>query len=145
MKATLHTDYAMRLLIYLMLHPEERVGTRVVAEAYDVSLNHLNKVSQHLVHLGVLEGTRGRGGGVMLKPESLEIKLGDLVRSLEPEGEIAQCAGAGSNEPCKIGPSCHLRGMFAGASMAFYQHLNQFKIKDLVAENASQMKALLAH
>ena len=63
MKAAYHTDYALRLLIYLLTHPEGIVGTRVVAEVYGVSPNHMNKVSQHLVKLGLLNGTRGRGGG----------------------------------------------------------------------------------
>lgn len=144
MKATFHTDYALRLLIYLLLHPEERVSTRSIAEVYEVSLNHLNKVSQHLVHLGLLDATRGRGGGVMLTEEARDWKLGDLVRQLEPDGELAQCTGGGSNEPCKIAPACHLRSIFAGATQAFYNNLNQYSIADLTGGNASKMRELLS-
>jgi Rrf2 family nitric oxide-sensitive transcriptional repressor len=144
MKATFHTDYALRLLIYLLLHPEERVSTRTVAEAYEVSLNHLNKVSQHLVQLGLLDATRGRGGGVVLAEGAREWKLGDLVRQLEPDGELVQCAGGGSNEPCKIAPACHLRSIFAGATEAFYAKLNQYKVADLIAKNGVAMRRLIS-
>ena len=144
MKATIHTDYALRLLIYLLLHPEERFSTRAVAEVYDVSLNHLNKVSQNLVHLGLLDATRGRGGGVMLTKEAHDWKLGDLVRNLEPDGELVQCSGGGAAEPCKIAPACHLRSIFAGASMAFYSHLNQYKVADLAGANGEEMRKLLS-
>lgn len=143
MKVTFHTDYALRLLIYLLLHPKERVSTRAVAEVYKVSFNHFNKVSQHLVHLGLLDATRGRGGGVMLAEGAGKWKLGDLIRQLEPEGELAQCGGNGSSEPCGIAPVCHLRSIFAGAAMAFYSNLNQYKVSDLIAENTEELRLLL--
>lgn len=144
MKATYHTDYALRLLIYLLTHPEGIVGTRVVAEVYGVSPNHMNKVSQHLVKLGLLNATRGRGGGVKLSEVAREWRLGDLVRQLEPSGEIAQCSGNSTVQPCRIAPACHLRSIFAGATMAFYSHLNQYKVGDLNAENGEDMRKLLA-
>lgn len=143
MKATYHTDYALRLLIYLLIQPEKIVSTRTVAEVYGVSLNHMNKVSQHLVKLGLLKSTRGRGGGVMLSDVARAWRLGDLVRQLEPAGEIAQCSGNSTVEPCKIAPACHLRSIFAGATMAFYNYLNQYKVGDLTAENGEEMRRLL--
>jgi len=142
-KVTYHTDYALRLLIYLLTHPDDVVSTRTVAEVYGVSLNHMNKVSQHLVKLGLLNATRGRGGGVKLSEVAREWRLGDLVRQLEPSGEIAQCSGNSKVEPCRIAPVCYIRSIFAGGTMAFYNHLNGYKIEDLIAKNASEMRQLL--
>lgn len=143
MKATYHTDYAMRLLIYLLTHPGEVVSTKAVAEVYGVSENHLNKVSQRLVRMGLLKSTRGRGGGVTLSDVATEWGLGDLVRQLEPTGEMAQCSGNSTIAPCKIAPVCHLRSVFAGATMAFYAYLNQYKVGDLTADNGEEMRRLL--
>lgn len=145
MKATFHTDYALRLLIYLLLHPDTRVSTREVSEIYGVSSNHLNKVSQHLVQLGLLDATRGRGGGVMLAEGAEDWKLGDLIRQLEPPGEVVQCSGNASHDACFIAPACHLRSLLAGATMAFYSHLNQYTVRDLVAKNAEAMRSLLGN
>ena len=127
----------------MLTHPDEIVSTRVVAEVYDVSLNHMNKVSQHLVKLGLLNATRGRGGGVKLSEVARAWRLGDLVRQLEPAGEIAQCSGNSTVSPCRIAPVCHLRSIFAGATMAFYNHLNQYKVGDLTVENGEEMRKLL--
>ena len=141
---TYHTDYAFRLLIYFLTHPDDVVSTRVVAEVYDVSLNHMNKVSQHLVKLGLLNATRGRGGGVKLSEVAREWRLGDLVRQLEPTGEMAQCSGNSTVGPCKIAPVCQLRSIFAGGTMAFYNYLNGYKVEDLIAKNADEMRQLLS-
>ena len=46
MQLTTHTDYALRLLIYLMSHRSRKVSTREVAEAYAISLHHLAKVAK---------------------------------------------------------------------------------------------------
>ena len=144
MKVTLHTDYALRLLTFLLLSDQERVSTREIAETYDISLSHLNKVSQRLVQLGLLDATRGRGGGVKLTQHAHSSPLGDLVRSLEPNTELAACSGQGALEPCKLAPSCKLRAIFGEAAQAFYDHLNQFTLGDLVAANAQQMRGLLS-
>ena len=141
---TYHTDYALRLLIYLLTHPNDVVSTRAVAEVYGVSLNHMNKVSQHLVKLGLLNATRGRSGGVKLSEVAREWRLGDLVRQLEPTGEMAQCSGSPTVEPCRIAPACHMRSIFAGGTMAFYNYLNGYKVEDLIAKNADEMRQLLS-
>jgi Rrf2 family nitric oxide-sensitive transcriptional repressor len=143
-KVTHHTDYALRLLIYILTHPDDVVSARAVAELYGVSLNRMNKVSQHLVKLGLLKSTRGRGGWVKLSDVAREWRLGDLVRLLEPTGEIAQCEENSTVRPCRIAPVCHLRSIFAGGTMAFYNHLNGYKVEDLIAKNANEMRVLLS-
>jgi Rrf2 family nitric oxide-sensitive transcriptional repressor len=45
---TLHTDYALRTLIYLATRPDEQCTVNDVAEAYQLSRNHLLKVAQTL-------------------------------------------------------------------------------------------------
>ena len=48
MRMTLHTDYALRTLIYLATRPDEQCTVNDVAEAYQLSRNHLLKVAQTL-------------------------------------------------------------------------------------------------
>ena len=48
MRLTTYTDYTLRVLMYLALHPGRIVTVGEVARAYDVSAAHLNKVVQRL-------------------------------------------------------------------------------------------------
>lgn len=72
MRLTQHTDFALRLLIALAVvagregEAGATVTIRDVAERYGISRNHLMKVANELTRLGVVEGLRGRGGGVRL-------------------------------------------------------------------------------
>lgn len=143
MKITYYTDYAFRLLIYMLLHPGETVSTRAVAESYGISVNHLNKVCQKLVQMELLSARRGRGGGIKLTESAAGWKLGDLIKELEPDGEIAQCNGGQHDSPCKISPACHLRSLLGEAHDAFYHTLNQHKVGNLLDKNSDAIRGLL--
>ena len=66
MQLTRHTDYALRLLIFLAGIGDRRASIAEVAEAQAVSRTHLMKIANALVHAGFVEATRGRGGGIRL-------------------------------------------------------------------------------
>src|SRR3954471_20800287 len=67
MRLTLHSDYALRLMMLLAMEPDHRHTIEEVARRYGISRNHLMKVAQTLVQAGFIGGVRGRGGGVRLR------------------------------------------------------------------------------
>lgn len=140
MKLNANTDFLYRSMIYVALHPDRLVTAREIAEAYGLSLNHIAKVTQDLIKMGLLEGQRGRGGGVRLARPADEIKLGELMGSSQSEGVIDCQNGVGG--ACKIVPVCRLKGVFAEAHQAFLAVLNEHTLADLVGEEKMQ-KALL--
>ena len=139
MKASFQTDYAFRIFIVLQWKPKERIALGEIANTFGLSLNHLNKVAQKLVQMGLLHSFRGQGGGIELAPEALEFQLGDLMKELEGDSEIAPCEGYSNLQPCIIAPSCSLRGFFSEAKEAFYKSLNQQTIADLKAKPSSKV------
>ena len=64
MKLTFHTDYALRMLIFLGTHDGRQLTVADVAKAYGLSRNHLLKVALNLGRLGYVTTTRGRSGGI---------------------------------------------------------------------------------
>lgn len=95
MRMTLHTDYALRMLIYVATRRDRVCTVNDVAEAYGLSRNHLLKVAQTLRDLGLVETTRGRAGGIKLAKAPAEIAVGALVRATEEEFSLAECMQAG--------------------------------------------------
>ena len=59
MRLTQHTDYALRVLIYLGLKGEALATIQEIAEAYRISNNHLMKVTRKLANCGDVESIRG--------------------------------------------------------------------------------------
>ena len=64
MRLTQYTDFSIRVLIYLGLHPDRRCTIQEIAEGYGISRNHLMKVVQQLAGAGFVTSARGSGGGL---------------------------------------------------------------------------------
>lgn len=141
MRMTLHTDYALRMLIYLATRPEGVCTVNDVAEAYQLPRNHLLKVAQTLRDLGFVETTRGRAGGIRLAKSPEAIGVGALVRATEEEFSLAECMQA-QGRPCAISPACNLKGMLHEALAAFLAVLDKYTLADLV-ENRAILGAFL--
>jgi Rrf2 family nitric oxide-sensitive transcriptional repressor len=84
MQLTLFTDYALRSLIFLAAHPERSSSVKEIAEHYGISRNHLVKIIHKMATLGLIETSKGKGGGVRLghDPEAMRLLIsGSLVRA----------------------------------------------------------------
>ena len=81
MKLSLHTDYALRFLMFLVSRPG-RTTIAEVAEFYGISKDHLAKVTQQMVRLGYVRSIRGINGGI------------ELIRE--------RCHGSGVTAPCGV-------------------------------------------
>lgn len=140
MQLTTHTDYSLRLLIYLALLDNNQTGTvQLAADHYGISSNHLAKVAQTLVQLGYVQGQRGRGGGLKLAMSADEINLGDIVRKTE-NLQLLECFGEEST--CPIVPACNLKRVLANAQTAFLEVLDGFSLADLVTNRKQLIKLL---
>jgi Rrf2 family nitric oxide-sensitive transcriptional repressor len=101
MQLTTYTDYAFRVLIFLAVHEDRLVTIVEMANAYDISKNHLMKIVHQLGQEGFIETVRGRGGGLKLGSSPERLKLGDIVRRTEPHFHVVECFHAPTNR-CPI-------------------------------------------
>lgn len=138
MQLSLKTDYALRIMLMLGA-TGARATIDQIADRYRISRNHLAKVVQALQNEGLIETTRGRGGGLRLAREPGEINLGDVVRRLERFEGFVSCMG-GLEAECSIDGACRLKPALAGALDAFLAHLDGFTLEDLLR---GQRKGLL--
>ena len=127
MQLTLHTDYALRMLIYLAQVEGRRVSIAEVAQNQQISRNHLMKIANELAHAGFIEATRGRGGGIALDKPPEQISIAAVVRAMEPRCQLVDCAG------CKLARRCTLPGMLGEAMAAFLDVLGSYTLADVVA------------
>jgi Rrf2 family nitric oxide-sensitive transcriptional repressor len=128
---TSFSDYALRLGIYLGAEPDRWVAIEEVSRAYGISRAHLVKVVQRLVALGIVEGMRGRGGGLRLARRPEQIGLGALVRATEPHLDLVECFDRKTNT-CPIAPVCQLKHVLAEARDQFLATLDRHTLADLL-------------
>jgi len=99
-----------------------------------VSQNHLMKSLQALADLGLVAGTRGPGGGFTLAGGGSAMRLGTLVRELEPDIALAECFSPGS--ACPLTGHCRLATALSEASARFFEALDQYTLADLAPDRA---------
>jgi len=141
MRLTTFSDYSLRVLIYLGVHPGELSTVAGIAQAYGISANHLTKVVHHLGQCGYVETVRGKGGGMRLAREPERINLGELVRATE-EQRLVECFEAGTST-CRIESACALRGILGEALEAFFAVLDRHTLADLLRPERKLARVLV--
>jgi len=144
MRLTLHTDYALRLLIFLGLDPDQRRTIEEAAVHYGISRNHLMKVALTLTQNGFVDSIRGRNGGLLLAKPAAEINIGAVIRKTEDNFNLVECFDRATNT-CPIVSSCQLKGPIAEAMQAFIAVLDRYTLADLLANpsTARNLRRLL--
>ncbi|ATA22681.1 transcriptional repressor NsrR [Brenneria goodwinii] len=139
MQLTRFTDYGLRALVYLASLPdEEMTSISEVTEVYGVSRNHMVKIVHQLSRAGLVMAVRGKNGGIRLGKPAESIRVGDVIRELEPLS-LVNCG----DEYCHITPACRLQRILSQAVQNFLHELDQYTLADLVKENPPLYKLLL--
>ncbi len=140
MKLSRFSDIALRALMYLGAHPDRVVPTAEMSTRLHVSRDHLMKCLQTLSGIGLVVGTRGRGGGFTLAAEGTGIRIGELVRQTEPTLAMAECFEPDST--CPLTGNCRLAGVLAESQKAFLAALDRYTLADLIRADLEQLVQL---
>ena len=130
MHLTLHTDFALRVLIQVGLNDGKLTTIKEIAQTFDISKAHLMKVVNDLSRKGYLDTVRGRNGGIRLMREPQDINIGEVVRDTEIELNVIGCLGRRGY--CPIQRVCVLRGVLSDATEAFLAILDDHTLADLI-------------
>ncbi|MGZ5075094.1 MAG: Rrf2 family transcriptional regulator [Methylobacter sp.] len=130
MQLTQFTDLSLRLLIHLARLPEPGMATiSEIAEYYDISRNHLMKVTNSLVNQGFIMTTRGKGGGIQLARPAYTIGVGEVVRLTELNMNLVECFDVPNNQ-CRLTRDCFLKATLYEAQRAFMAVLDKYTLAD---------------
>src|SRR5262249_52280052 len=129
MRLGLHTDYALRTLIYLAGKPG-RASVAEVAAFYAISRDHVAKVVQSLARHGYVRSIRGAGGGIELARQPDDVCIGQVVLEFEGNLHLLECVGV--ENVCVIQPGCRLRSVLIEAERRQVEYLNGVRLSDIV-------------
>lgn len=72
-----------------------------------------------------------KGGGIRLAEGAQDLRLGDIVKLLEPNMFMVECSDAETNT-CRVTQTCNLKHYLFDASNEFINTLNQNTLGDTV-------------
>ena len=141
MRVTLHTDFALRVLIQAGLNDGKLTTIKEIAQSFDISKAHLMKVVNDLSQMGYLDTVRGRGGGIRLMREPQDINIGQVVRDTEDQLDVIGCLE--HKGYCSIERVCVLRRALRNATDAFLAVLDAYTLADLIKPQRALSSILL--
>jgi Rrf2 family transcriptional regulator, nitric oxide-sensitive transcriptional repressor len=142
-RLTLHTDFALRVLIQVGLNDGKLTTIKDIAQTFGISKAHLMKVVNDLSQKGYLDTVRGRNGGIRLMRKPRDINIGQVVRDTEEQLAVIGCLeGKGY---CPIQRVCVLRGALRNATEAFLAVLDAHTLADLIKPQRMLSSLLFAN
>lgn len=96
MRLQTNTLLALFSVLEAAANPARQISAADIAEKYGVSIHHLAKVLRELGRAGIVESTRGVGGGYRFAGNSKRLTLMDVIERFEDisAGEIEPAGAA---------------------------------------------------
>lgn len=138
MRLTDHTDYSIRILIYLN-QCKRLVTLNELSTELGISKNNLIKASNQLAKHGFIETSRGRTGGLWISDDAGKNSLKEIILKTESLN-LAECF-SNNNVQCTFRNNCLLKRSFSEALSAFLNSLGRTTLNDVTVtlRNISQI------
>ena len=134
MKLSTRSRYGTRILVNMSLQGQDiLVPLKEISVKQRISLSYVEKLVGVLVAAGFVESRRGVQGGVQLARPASEIKMSDVIRTMEGSTSIVACIE--DPQACANSTSCITRCLWTRLSNAMIEVLESTTIQDL-AESA---------
>ncbi|AZI13611.1 MULTISPECIES: RrF2 family transcriptional regulator [Avibacterium] len=126
------TDYGFRVLIYLARQQECTHTIASLAKQLHLSQNHLVKIVHFMAKQQWLITSRGKGGGIRLAESTLDLPLGEMLRTFQGNEPLVNCV----SPKCGLQPQCQLKHLLDNALEQFYQNLNQYPLRKVISNHS---------
>lgn len=129
-KFRLQTDYALRALTYLAAKGQPATTDEIAAH-HAISSAHLGRVIRRLQSMGYMKAVRGRKGGVRLARDPQTLTLGEVVCSLEDNGQLMDGLNPGQAAGAFTG---RLAAVLRRAAATFTAYLSRVTFAEIAAD-----------
>lgn len=130
------TEYALRAVIYLAGRPEgARVSGAELARALEAPENYMSKTLHGLARAGVLDSTRGKGGGFRLAAAPGDISLLSVASVFDRIDERRQCLLG--RPQCRDDMPCPMHDRWKPLAEEFAAFLRETTVADLAGTPAA--------
>lgn len=134
MRLSTKAQYAVRALVDLSLHSGGKpVSLREISEREEIPLNYLEQLFLRLKNGRIIASVRGPGGGYVLARSSAEIRVSDIVATVEEPLNPVPCLDE-KDPPCSRGSRCVARNVWKGLGERIRGFLDSISLEDLTRD-----------
>jgi len=130
MRLTARGRYAVTAMLDLALHhDEEPVALADIAMRQGISLSYLEQLFSQLRKRGLVDSTRGPGGGYRLVVEPGAIVVADVIGAVDESMDSTRCHG---KENCQDDERCLTHDLWTDLSDQIHRFLSGIDLAQLV-------------
>ena len=133
MRISTKAQYAVRAMVSLSLHDEGRpLALRDIASREQISLAYLEQLFVKLRRGKIVRSVRGPGGGYVLARPAEQIRVDEIIDSVEESLVPVSCMDA--NGRCVCDDVCVSHGVWQGLGQRVRDFLASITLADLVRD-----------
>lgn len=140
MRMSTKAQYAVRAMVSLNLHADGLpVSIRDIASREDISLTYLEQLFVKLRRGAIVKSVRGPGGGYVLARPAAEIRVDEIIDSVEETLVPVSCMDEKGR--CGCADLCVTQSVWHGLGQRIRTFLASITLEDLTAEASNRLKA----
>lgn len=137
MRLTTRGRYAVTAMLDLALHDDSGpVSLSEIAERQGISLSYLEQLFSRLRKRGLVDGTRGPGGGYRLLRSVELISVADVIDAVDETVDATRCGG---QQNCQGEQRCLTHDLWAELSTQIRDFLGNVSLNQLVGQRSVQV------
>ena len=130
MRLTTKGRYAVTAMLDLALHAEEGPITLAdISQRQGISLSYLEQLFSKLRKQGLVESTRGPGGGYRLGRPTDQIAVANVITAVDESVDATRCGGL---QNCQDEQRCLTHELWCELSQQIYDFLSNITLAHLV-------------
>lgn len=132
MRLTTKGRYAVTAMLDLALHYQDGPITLAdISQRQGISLSYLEQLFSKLRKQGLVDSTRGPGGGYRLSREASNIAVADVITAVDEKVETTRCGGLSN---CQDDQQCLTHELWTELSGQIHQFLMGISLGQLVEQ-----------
>ncbi len=136
MRLTTKGRYAVTAMLDLALHYKDGPITLAdISQRQGISLSYLEQLFSKLRKQGLVDSTRGPGGGYRLSRDANDIAVADVITAVDEKVETTRCGGLSN---CQDDQQCLTHELWTELSGQIHQFLMGISLGQLVEHKGVQ-------
>jgi Rrf2 family cysteine metabolism transcriptional repressor len=141
MKLSTKSRYAVRGLLDLAVNCNSEVGLiKDIANRQTISESYLENLFTVLRAAGLLESSRGRGGGFRLAKAPHQISVLEVIETLEGSISLTRCIDSPTH--CSRSAYCVVRDVWRKSSENLKETFSSITLQDLLVDHKKRITRL---
>lgn len=133
MRISTKAQYAVRAMVRLNLSSDDApVSSKAIAEQEDISLSFLEQIFVKLRRAQMVRSIRGPGGGYVLNRPAAEIRIDEIIQSVEET--LVPVACMDEQGLCNCGEQCITHTVWEGLARRIRHFLSSITLADLTRD-----------